>query len=100
MRELSIYSNGNWADRSKLEKFFISTGFYDLLPTALEMAGNLGYDQNEIIEAIRKVHDKFECYPPSKNRLAWFKKVFAEKLSEARGDILAYKAKKKYYSKC
>lgn len=99
MREQSMHSNGNWADRSRLEEFFIATGFYDLLPMALEMAGNLGYDQNEIVEAICKVHDKFERYPPSKNRLAWFKKVFEEKLSEARGDILTYKAKKKYSSR-
>ncbi|GBF33677.1 hypothetical protein DCCM_2783 [Desulfocucumis palustris] len=99
MPEQSMHSNRDWAGRSKLEEFFIATGFYDLLPMALEMAENLGYDQNEIIEAICKVHDKFDRYPPSKNRLAWFKKVFEEKLSEARGDIFTYKAQKKYYSR-
>ena len=71
-----------------LEDYFISTGFYDLLPTALECAGNLGYEERDIIEAICKVSDKFYQYPPTKNRTAWFKKVFVEKLLEARGDIL------------
>ena len=71
-----------------LVDYFISTGFYDLLPTALECAGNLGYEERDIIEAICKVSDKFYQYPPTKNRTAWFKKVFVEKLQEARGDIL------------
>lgn len=81
-------------DMAKLEEFFIATGFYDLLPLALEIAGDLGYDQTEMIEAICKVNDKFCRYPPTRNRTAWFQKVFQEKLQEARGDILAYKAAK------
>ena len=84
-------TNLNYAqpDRRSLHDYFMSTGFYDLLPTALELAENLGYEEREIIEAICKVSDKFYQYPPTKNRTAWFKKVFAEKLHEASGDILA-----------
>lgn len=99
MDERLMLGKNNWPDRAKIERSFIDTGFIDLLPLALEMAGNLGYDQTEVIEAIGKVNDKFDRYPPSKNRLAWFKKVFEEKLSESRADILAHYAKKKYYSR-
>lgn len=74
------------------EHYFIRTGFYDLLPSALEITENLGYTPEEMIEAVCKVSDKFQQYPPTKNRTAWFKKVFEEKLKEARGDILLYKA--------
>lgn len=81
----------------KLEEYFIVTGFYDLLPVALELAENLGYGQNEVIEAICKVNDKFLQFPPTKNRVAWFRKVFEEKLREARGDILSYRARKNYF---
>ena len=83
----------------KLEEYFIATGFYDLLPLALELAENLGYDNNEIIEAICKVNDKFLQFPPTKNRTAWFRKVFDEKLREARGDILSYRARMSYFGK-
>lgn len=82
-----------------LEEYFITTGFYDLLPLAVEMAGSLGYDTNEIIEAICKVHDKFSQFPPTKNRTAWFRKVFEEKLREAKGDILTFRAASKYFAK-
>lgn len=82
------------SERPGLEQYFIETGFYDLFPTALGIAEKLGYDQNEIIEAICKVNDKFYQYPPTKNRSAWFKMVFEEKLKEARGEILAYEALK------
>lgn len=75
-----------------LEKYFITAGFYDLLPIALQLADDLGYDPSEMIEAVCKVSDKFHQYPPTKNRTAWFRRVFAEKLAEARGDILAFKA--------
>lgn len=83
------------SERRKLEDYFIRTGFYDLLPTALELAGHLGYEEWDMIEAICKVSDKFYQYPPTKNRTAWFKKVFGEKLREARGDILTNGAKVK-----
>lgn len=82
--------------RPSLEDYFITTGFYDVLPIALQLAKNLGYDHNEIIEAICKVNDKFSQYPPTKNRIAWFRMVFVEKLKEARADILAFKAEKNY----
>ena len=99
MLEQAMSSKGNRQDRGKLQEFFIATGFYDLLPLALEVAETLGYDQTEMIEAVCKVNDKFNQYPPTKNRTAWFRKVFEEKLSEARGDILSYRAKAKYSRK-
>ncbi|MDI6914693.1 MAG: hypothetical protein QMC95_10770 [Desulfitobacteriaceae bacterium] len=34
------------SDRPGLEEYLIQTGFYDLLPIALQLAGNLGYDQS------------------------------------------------------
>ncbi|MEA4900487.1 hypothetical protein [Desulfitobacterium sp.] len=77
------------------EEYFVKTGFYDLLPMALQVAENLGYGPSEMIEAVCKVSDKFHQYPPTKNRTAWFRMVFEEKLKEARGDILAYEAKTK-----
>lgn len=51
----------------------------------------------EVMEAICKVFDKSRCYPPFKNRHAWFRKVFAEKLSESRGDILTFRARQRYF---
>lgn len=83
-------------NRPGLRDYFIQTGFYDLLPMALKIAGTLGYDHLEMIEAICKVHDKFNQYPPTKNRTAWFRLVFQEKLKEGRADILAFKAKTDY----
>lgn len=79
-------------NRPGLEDYFIETGFYDLLPTALKLAETLGYEHFEMIEAICKVHDKFNQYPPTKNRTAWFRLVFEEKLKESRADILTFKA--------
>jgi hypothetical protein len=76
----------------RLEDYFIRTGFYDLLPQAMQLAGDLGYDQTEMIEAICKVSDKFYQYPPTKNRNVWFRKVYVEKLAEARADILYFRA--------
>lgn len=99
MLEQSAHLNNDWQERRKLEEFFIATGFHDLLPLALEIAGSLGYDQNEMIEAICKVNDKFYQYPPTRNRTAWFRKVFEEKLHEARGDILTNRTKMKYFGK-
>ena len=81
-------------NRPGLEDYFIKTGFYDVLPLALKLARDLNYDHVEMIEAICKVNDKFNQYPPTKNRTAWFRMVFEEKLKEARADILAFKAKK------
>ncbi|MDA8441224.1 MAG: hypothetical protein M0Z55_02505 [Peptococcaceae bacterium] len=84
-------------NRPSIDEYFKTTGFYDLQPMALQIAGNLGYDHREVIEAICKVNDKFNQYPPRKNRVAWFRMVFEEKLQEARADILAYTAKKDYF---
>ena len=86
-------------NRPSLEEYFITTGFYDLLPMALQLARKLGYDRREVIEAICKVSDKFNQYPPTKNRVAWFRLVFEEKLKEARADIMAYSVKKDYLHK-
>ncbi|MDI6606767.1 MAG: hypothetical protein QMC95_05255 [Desulfitobacteriaceae bacterium] len=99
MLQQSTPHKGERSERPELEKFFMTTGFYDLLPLALEIAGSLGYDPTEMLEAICKVHDKFFQYPPTKNRTAWFQKVFEEKLREARGDILTFRAKTKYFEK-
>ncbi|KUK64198.1 MAG: hypothetical protein XD84_1666 [Desulfotomaculum sp. 46_80] len=79
-----------------LDMYFVSAGFIDLLPTALRIAGELNFGVAEVIEAICKVSDKYRQYPPTRNRAAWFEKVFTEKLGEARADILAYKEGGKY----
>lgn len=88
----------NHIERPNLEQYFIQTGFYDLLPLAWQLANDFGYGEREMIEAVCKVKDKFLQYPPRKNRTAWFKTVFEEKLQEARGDILTFKATKKFRS--
>ena len=72
----------------RLEAYFSTTGFIDLLPLALSLADQAGYGEGEIIEAICKVADKHRVYPPRINRTGWFAKVFQEKLDEARADIL------------
>lgn len=79
-----------------LRDYFINTGFSDLLDRALGMARALNYSDAEVIEAICKVSDKFNSFPPVKNRVAWFDKVFQEKLAEARADILAHRVAKNY----
>ncbi len=75
-----------------LEDYFIRTNFYDLLPLATQIAENLGYSQEEMIEAVCKVYDKCCRYPPTRNRTAWFGLVFKEKLYEARGDLLSLRS--------
>lgn len=77
--------------RNSLEDYFAGTGFYDLLPVAKSLIRELGFSQEEALEAICKVADKAKVYPPTKNRTAWFAVVFREKLYEARADILAFK---------
>ena len=98
-RSTALHSAPKAKRAMNLEEYFITTGFYDLLPLAVEVAGSLGYNQTEMIEAISKVHDKFSQFPPTKNRTAWFRKVFEEKLREAKGDILAFRAVTKYFGK-
>jgi hypothetical protein len=78
-------------ERDSLEYYFVSTGFYDLLPVALNLIRTLGFTHEEAVEAICKVADKARMYPPTKNRAAWFTIVFKEKLYEARAEIFAYK---------
>lgn len=77
----------------RLDEYFLKTGFYDLLPQATQLAQELGYDQSEMVEAICKVSDKYYQYPPTRNRTTWFKRVFVEKMAEARADILAFRLK-------
>ncbi len=72
-----------------LEDYFIRTNFYDLLPIATQIAKDLSYSREEMVEAICKVYDKYCQFPPTKNRTAWFRMVFKEKLGEARGDLLS-----------
>jgi len=78
-----------------LEDYFIRTGFYDLLPLATQITADHGFNQEEMIDAVCKVYDKFCRYPPTRNRTAWFGLVFKEKLYEARGEHLAFKATRK-----
>jgi hypothetical protein len=80
--------------RNSLEHYFNSTGFYDLLPVAVNLIRELGFNQEEALEAICKVADKAKVYPPTKNRAAWFAIVFKEKLYEARAEIIALKYKR------
>lgn len=74
--------------------YFANTGFYDLLPAAMQLAIELGYSPEEMIEAVCKVADKARHYPPTKNRAAWFATVFREKLGEARAEMLAIKKRR------
>jgi hypothetical protein len=80
-----------------VEDYFIQTYFLDLLPLARQIARDHGYDEREIIEAVCKVHDKYYQFPPTLNRTAWFKKVFTEKLCEARCDFLSFESRRKTY---
>jgi hypothetical protein len=82
---------------SSIESYFMVAGFLDQLPSAIQIAGELKYDSNEMIEAICKVADKYRLYPPTKNRSAWFGTVFREKLLEARADIAAHKYRKQHF---
>ena len=66
----------------------MQTGFSDLFTDACLLADRLGFDGNEMIEAICKVYDKSRRYPPVKNRQGWFVKVFEEKLFEARAELV------------
>lgn len=83
-----IYGGIGMYLKKDLEGYFISTGFFDLLPLALKLANQSGYGKDEVIEAICKVADKYKAYPPRSNRTAWFARVFREKMDEARADIL------------
>ncbi|OPX85746.1 hypothetical protein [Pelotomaculum sp. PtaB.Bin117] len=80
--------------KNSLEYYFASTGFYDLLPVAVNLMRKLGFNQEEALEAICKVADKARVYPPIRNRKTWFVIVFKEKLYEARADILAFRYKR------
>ena len=78
---------------ARLKPYFLRTGFLDLLPVALDVAGKLGYGPEEMIEAICKVADKLKSDPPTRNRVGWFMKVYREKLQEARAELLAFRSR-------
>ncbi len=80
-----------------LEDYFIRTNFYDLLPIATQIAKDFSYSREEMVEAICKVYDKYCQFPPTKNRTAWFRMVFKEKLGEARGDLFSLKTRGRSY---
>lgn len=79
-----------------LKYYFAKTGFYDLLPAAINLARKLNFSHEEMIEAICKVVGKARMYPPTKNRAVWFAVVFKEKLLEARAEILASRKRYRY----
>ena len=79
----------------RVKFYFVNTGFDDLITDARRLADRLGFDGDEMIEAVCKVYDKSLLYPPVKNRRGWFLKVFEEKLGEARYDLLEFARKKK-----
>jgi len=77
--------------RDPLGYYFANTGFYDYLPVALDLISTMGFNREEAIEAVCKVFDKAQVYPPTKNRLAWFIVVFKEKLHESRAEMMAFR---------
>jgi len=81
-------------DMPSLEDYFIQTNFFDLLPLARQIAQDYASEEDEMIEAVCKTYDKSRDFPPTHNRTAWFRKVFTEKLCEARSDILAFEFKR------
>jgi 5-methylcytosine-specific restriction endonuclease McrA len=76
------------------EFYFTNTGFLDLLPRATDIARELGYGEDEMIQAVCMVFDRQKTNPPTRNRTAWFLTVFREKLHEAHAEICAYKERK------
>lgn len=77
-----------------LKSYFTRTGFLDLMPEAVRIARELGYGQEEMIEAICKVADKLKTDPPTRNRTGWFRTVYKEKLGEAKADLHAFRIRK------
>lgn len=75
--------------KDSLEYYFAHTGFYDLLPVALDLITMLNFNQEVAIEAVCKVFDKARVYPPTVNRSAWFTVVFKEKLYESRAEMIS-----------
>lgn len=81
------------ANPVELEYYFARTGFLDLMPTAVEIAAEMNFHQDEIIEAICRTADKLKTDPPTRSRLGWFRKVYREKLQEARAELVAFRAR-------
>jgi hypothetical protein len=73
-----------------VEFYFTDTGFLDMLPQASEIAHNLGYGEDEMIQAVCLTFDKQATDPPARNRTAWFATVYREKLHEAHAQIRAF----------
>ena len=82
---------GAVCESERLRLYFTDTGFIDLLPHALGIANNLGYNEEEMIQAVCLVFDRQRTDPPVRNRTAWFRTVFNEKLGESRAQILAFR---------
>jgi hypothetical protein len=72
-------------------KYFFSLTTVSCPPQALTIATDLGYTEDEIIQAVCLVCDRQRTDPPVRNRTAWFRVVFKEKLGESRAQILAFK---------
>jgi len=87
----SQLKNSQAAFSERLESYFTSTGFLDLLPVAADIARQMGYGEPEVIEAVCMVFDKQRYYPPTGNRSAWFATVFKEKLCEAHATIARWR---------
>lgn len=88
MNKLSkfVYDQNNPVN---INRYFTSLGFHDLLPIAEMLAKKQNYSRLEMADAICKVADKANIYPPTLNRTGWFIKVYSEKLAEARAERLA-----------
>jgi len=71
---------------------FTEAGFLDQLPLALEMAAKHGCDEDAARLAVLLVEAKAAEYPPTRNRSAWFRTVYKEKLGEAKATIEREKA--------
>lgn len=78
-------------ESEKLKFYFTDTGFIDLLPQAIDIATKLGYEEEDMIQAVCLVFDAQRTNPPTRNRTTWFRIVFTEKLGESHAQILAFR---------
>lgn len=90
-RSLTVPGRTRITESEQLKSYFTDTGFIDLLPHALAITTDLGYGEDEMIQAVCLVFDHKRIDPPVRNRTAWFRTVFKEKLGESRAQILAFR---------
>lgn len=90
-RSSSAPGRSRIAESEQLKSYFTETGFIDLLPHAITITTDLGYTEDEMIQAVCLVFDRQRTDPPVRNRTAWFRTVFKEKLGESRAQILAFR---------